>query len=175
VPWIRWLIAGLSQRGPAFNPKPGHVGPVVHKVAMGQVLLLLLRLFPVSIILLLRLSPVSIIPSFGPYSFLHLSLTLHNLSNRQTFNNTFKNKRICSCLICRRKQKQSSERSHFKKSQTMNKSNTDNSMFYSADTVMASCIILSGVLLHTLHIMVTACRDGRHLLIILSLWRQWTS
>jgi hypothetical protein len=37
VPWLRWLVAGLSPRRPGFEPGSIHVGFVVDKVALGQV------------------------------------------------------------------------------------------------------------------------------------------
>jgi len=37
VPWPRRLLAGLSLRRPAFDPRPVHVGIVVDEVALGQV------------------------------------------------------------------------------------------------------------------------------------------
>ena len=50
VPWLRWLVAGLSQRRPGFDPESVHVGFVVDKVALGQVSLRVLRFSPVSFI-----------------------------------------------------------------------------------------------------------------------------
>jgi hypothetical protein len=50
VPWLRSLIAGLSERRPRFAPGSIHVGFVVDKVALGQVSLRVLRFSPVSII-----------------------------------------------------------------------------------------------------------------------------
>jgi hypothetical protein len=38
VPYLRRLVAGLPQRLPGFDPRPSHVGFVVAKVALGQVL-----------------------------------------------------------------------------------------------------------------------------------------
>ena len=35
VPWPRQLLAGLSLRRPAFDPRPVHVGFVVVEVALG--------------------------------------------------------------------------------------------------------------------------------------------
>jgi hypothetical protein len=52
VPWLRWSVAGLSSRRHVFNHSPLHVGFVVSKVALRQIV------FPV-----LRFSLVSIIPS----------------------------------------------------------------------------------------------------------------
>jgi hypothetical protein len=46
VPWLRRLVAGLSPRRPASV----HVGFVVDKVALGQVFLRVLRIFPVNFI-----------------------------------------------------------------------------------------------------------------------------
>jgi hypothetical protein len=37
VPWLRWLVAGLSQWRPRFIAGTVHAGFVVEKVAMGQV------------------------------------------------------------------------------------------------------------------------------------------
>jgi hypothetical protein len=50
VPWIRWLVAGLSPRRPGFAPRSINVGFVVDKVALRQVFLRVLRFCPVSII-----------------------------------------------------------------------------------------------------------------------------
>jgi hypothetical protein len=50
VPWLRWLVAGLSLRRPGLAPGSIHVGFVVGKVALGQVFLRVLRFSPVSII-----------------------------------------------------------------------------------------------------------------------------
>ena len=50
VPSLRWLVAGLSPRGPGFNPKSVHVGFVVDKMALGQVSPLILRFSPSSFI-----------------------------------------------------------------------------------------------------------------------------
>jgi hypothetical protein len=50
VPWVRWLVAGLSPRRPGFAPGSVHVGFVVDKVALGQVFLRVLPFYPVSII-----------------------------------------------------------------------------------------------------------------------------
>jgi hypothetical protein len=36
--WITWLVARLSQKKTEFRLRPGHVGPVMYKVAMQQVL-----------------------------------------------------------------------------------------------------------------------------------------
>jgi hypothetical protein len=46
----RRLVAGLSPRGPGFDPRSVHVGLVAHRVAMVQVFLLILLSSPVSII-----------------------------------------------------------------------------------------------------------------------------
>ena len=43
VPWLRLLVAGLPPRRPGFDPGPVHVGFVVDKVALGQVLPRVLR------------------------------------------------------------------------------------------------------------------------------------
>jgi hypothetical protein len=37
VPYLRRLVAGVPQRRPGFDPRSGHVGFVVDKVALGQV------------------------------------------------------------------------------------------------------------------------------------------
>jgi hypothetical protein len=37
TPQLRRLVAGLPQRRPGFEPRTGHVGFVVDKVALGQV------------------------------------------------------------------------------------------------------------------------------------------
>jgi hypothetical protein len=39
VPWLRWLVAGLSPRRLGFDPGSVHVGCVVDKVALVQVFL----------------------------------------------------------------------------------------------------------------------------------------
>jgi hypothetical protein len=54
VPWLRWLVTGLSQQRPRFVPMSVHVGFVVDKVALAQVFLQVLR-FPPAIIVLLGL------------------------------------------------------------------------------------------------------------------------
>jgi hypothetical protein len=50
VPWLRWLVIGLSPRRPGFVPGSVHVGCVVDKVALGQVFLRILRFSPVNFI-----------------------------------------------------------------------------------------------------------------------------
>jgi hypothetical protein len=50
VPWLRWLVTGLSPQRPGFNPGSVHVEFVVDKVALGQVFLRVLRFSPVSFI-----------------------------------------------------------------------------------------------------------------------------
>jgi hypothetical protein len=50
VPWLRWLVAGLSPRRTGFTSGSIHVGFVVDKVTLGQVFLRVLRLSPVSIV-----------------------------------------------------------------------------------------------------------------------------
>jgi hypothetical protein len=50
VPWLRWLVTGLSPRRPGFAPGSIHVGFAVDKVALGHVSLRVLRFSPVSII-----------------------------------------------------------------------------------------------------------------------------
>jgi hypothetical protein len=37
VPWLRSLIAGISQRRPGFEPGSFHVGCVAERVALGQI------------------------------------------------------------------------------------------------------------------------------------------
>jgi hypothetical protein len=49
VPWLRWLVAGLSPRRPGFDPESVHVGFVVDKVALGQVFPPSTSVFPPSI------------------------------------------------------------------------------------------------------------------------------
>jgi hypothetical protein len=34
---LKWLVAGFPSRRPGFEPRSGHVGFVVDKVALGQV------------------------------------------------------------------------------------------------------------------------------------------
>jgi hypothetical protein len=50
VPWLRRLVAGPSPRRPGLAPGTVHAGFVVDEVALWQVLLRVLRLFPVKII-----------------------------------------------------------------------------------------------------------------------------
>jgi hypothetical protein len=50
VPWLRQLIAVLSPRRPTFSARPVRVGFVVDKVTSGQVFLVVLQLYSVSII-----------------------------------------------------------------------------------------------------------------------------
>jgi hypothetical protein len=50
VPWLRRLVTGLSPRRPGFAPGSVHVGFVVDKIALRQVFLRVLRVFPVNII-----------------------------------------------------------------------------------------------------------------------------
>jgi hypothetical protein len=50
VPWLRRLVAGLSPRSPGFDPSSAQVGFVVDIVALGQVLLRVLRFSPVDFI-----------------------------------------------------------------------------------------------------------------------------
>jgi hypothetical protein len=47
VPWLRRLLSGISQQRSGFAPGSVHVGFVVNKVALGQVLLQAIR-FPLS-------------------------------------------------------------------------------------------------------------------------------
>ena len=61
VPWLNGLVTGLSPRGPGFEPSLVHVRFAADEVELGQVLL------PV-----LLLSPISIIPPL-----LHTHLHLH--------------------------------------------------------------------------------------------------
>jgi hypothetical protein len=49
VPWLRWLVAGLSLLRPGFASGSVHVGSVVDKVALGQVFLRVIRFSPVNI------------------------------------------------------------------------------------------------------------------------------
>jgi hypothetical protein len=51
MPWLRWLVAGLSLQRPWFAPGMLHGGFIVGKVALEQVFLWVLQFFPVSIIL----------------------------------------------------------------------------------------------------------------------------
>jgi hypothetical protein len=51
VPWLRRLVADLSQRRPGFAPGSIHMGFAVDKVVLGQVFLRVLRFSPVNIIL----------------------------------------------------------------------------------------------------------------------------
>jgi hypothetical protein len=60
MPWLKWLVTGLSLQRAGFLPKSIHVGFVVDKVALGQVFLRVLRFSPVIIIpplLHIHLSP----------------------------------------------------------------------------------------------------------------------
>ena len=50
VPWLQLLLASLSQQGQRFNPRSVHIGYLVHKVALAQVLLWVFVSYPVSII-----------------------------------------------------------------------------------------------------------------------------
>jgi hypothetical protein len=50
VPWLRLLVVSLSPNRPGFAPGSVHVGFVVDRVALGQVLLQVLRFSLVSII-----------------------------------------------------------------------------------------------------------------------------
>jgi hypothetical protein len=45
VPWLRWLVTGLSPQRFGFTPGSVHERFVVNKVALGQVSLLLLRFY----------------------------------------------------------------------------------------------------------------------------------
>jgi len=53
VPWLRLLVAGLSQLKPWFDLRSVHVRFVVDKVPLGQVFLEILRVSPVCNIQLL--------------------------------------------------------------------------------------------------------------------------
>jgi hypothetical protein len=46
VPWLRLLRVGLAQRRSGFDPRSVHVKLVGDNVAIGRVLLLVLRFFP---------------------------------------------------------------------------------------------------------------------------------
>jgi hypothetical protein len=50
VPWLGWLVAGLSPRNPGFATRSVHVGFVVGKLALGKGFLRVLRLSPVNMI-----------------------------------------------------------------------------------------------------------------------------
>jgi hypothetical protein len=50
VPWLRLLVTDLSPRRSGFAPEQVHVEFVVDKVALEQVFLRSLRLFPVNIV-----------------------------------------------------------------------------------------------------------------------------
>jgi hypothetical protein len=50
VPWLRQLVTGLSPRRPGFDVGLVHVGFVVDNVALGQVLLQVLRFSPANFI-----------------------------------------------------------------------------------------------------------------------------
>ena len=50
VPWLRWSVAGLSPRRHVFNHSALHVGFVVGKVALRQIVFRVLWFSPVSII-----------------------------------------------------------------------------------------------------------------------------
>jgi hypothetical protein len=67
MPWLRWLVAGLSLRRPRFVPGTVHVGFVVDRVAVGQVFLW-----------------VSVLPSVSfhcgsPYRYITCSADIHLL------------------------------------------------------------------------------------------------
>ena len=51
MPWLRWLVAGLSPRSPSFYPRSVYVRFAVHKVAVGPVFLQVIRFPPASAIL----------------------------------------------------------------------------------------------------------------------------
>jgi hypothetical protein len=69
--WFKPLVAGLLLRVPGFDPRPGHVGCVVDKVALGQVLLRVPRPPP----------PRCMTPLMRHIS--GLSFKFYNLSNRK--------------------------------------------------------------------------------------------
>jgi hypothetical protein len=50
MPWLKRLVAGPSLRRAGFAPGSVRVGFVVDKVALGQIFLRVLRVFPVNII-----------------------------------------------------------------------------------------------------------------------------
>jgi hypothetical protein len=60
MPWLKQFIAGLSPRRPGFTPGSVHVGFVVDKETLGQVILRVLQFSPANIIpslLHIHLSP----------------------------------------------------------------------------------------------------------------------
>jgi hypothetical protein len=46
VPWLKRLVAGITSRRPGFAPGSVYVGFVADKVALGQVFIRVLRVFP---------------------------------------------------------------------------------------------------------------------------------
>jgi hypothetical protein len=95
MPWLRWLIGGLSPDMPKFNARPIHVGFVVESgpgtgfcggewpwdrflwwtVALGQVFPRVLQFFSISIILTVLHVHLLI------HSYIQLSQSLQNLRN----------------------------------------------------------------------------------------------
>jgi hypothetical protein len=74
VLWVRWLVAGLSPSRLGFNPRAVLMRFVVDEVAMGQVVLPLLLVFPIIIIppmlhthfyVWIKLYNLSIVTQFG--------------------------------------------------------------------------------------------------------------
>jgi len=51
VPWLRWFVDVLSKWWPGLNLSPVQVGFVVEEVAPGNGFLLVLQLFPLTVIL----------------------------------------------------------------------------------------------------------------------------
>jgi hypothetical protein len=49
VPWLRLIVAGLSQQCFVFDPRPVRVSFVVEKVALGKVLVHVFALYPLSV------------------------------------------------------------------------------------------------------------------------------
>lgn len=50
MPWLRWLVTGLTMKQPGFHPRPVHVKYVANEVAMKQAFLWLLQFSLVRII-----------------------------------------------------------------------------------------------------------------------------
>ena len=99
VPWLSLSVAGLSPWKSEFNPRPGQLGFVVDKVALGQVLLWVIRFTLVNIIPPNAL--YSFIPSFI-HSFSH-SLTskrrLYNCSITTSWDNIKKLETASDCRL----------------------------------------------------------------------------
>jgi len=74
MPWLRTLVASLSQRKPDFDPRPVSMESVVRKLAEGQISL---RRFVLRIFLVRHTTPV-------PHSFTHITAALHYLRNELT-------------------------------------------------------------------------------------------